>query len=131
MFEKPLPITLIVAEAVCTGTLAGFTALIAGPALMVNVDPVEVIPPEATVIDAEPVEAIMLAGTEAVTCVAELTVVARAVPFHQTTEPELKPVPVTAREKAAPPVVAELGFKEVILGRPLIVKPAAVESAPP
>ena len=67
LFEKPLPITLMVAAAVCTGTLAGFTALMEGPALMVNAEPAEVIPPEATVMEAEPVEAIRLAGTAAVT----------------------------------------------------------------
>ena len=40
-------------------------------------------------------------------------------PFHLTTELEIKLVPLTVRVKPAPPAVAELGLRPVVVGRGL------------
>jgi hypothetical protein len=56
------------------------------------------------------------ARIDAVSCVEETYVVVRFVPFHLTTELEIKLVPFTVRVKAAPPAVAELGLRFVVVG---------------
>ena len=57
-----------------------------------------------------------VAGIAAVTCVALTKVVVRVAPFHLTTEPETKLLPLTVRVKAAPPAVALLGTRVVSAG---------------
>ena len=74
-----------------------------------------------TVIEAVPAVAIREAGTVAVSWVEETNVVASAVAFHFTVEPETKLVPFTVRVNCAPPAVAQLGLSEVIEGAALIV----------
>jgi hypothetical protein len=71
----------------------------------------------------------------AVSCVALTYVVVRFVPFHLTTELEMKLVPFTVRVKATPPAVADEGLRLVVVGRglsgTLIVKVWALEVPPP
>src|SRR5690242_19262727 len=69
-----------------------------------------------TVMLAVPTAAIRLAGTAALKSVALENVVESGEPFHCTVAPERKPVPVTARVKAGPPAVVELGASDVIAG---------------
>ena len=52
----------------------------------------------------------------AVSCVPLAKVVVRASPFHCTTEPAAKPVPLTRSENAGPPAVADDGETAVIVG---------------
>jgi len=59
-----------------------------------------------------------------------MKVVVSAVVFHRTTAPVIKLLPFTVKVKAAPPAVAELGFRDVIAGGgeitnddPLLVSP--------
>jgi hypothetical protein len=60
------------------------------------------------------------ARIEAVSCVDEPYVVVRFEPFHLTTELEIKLVPFTVRVKPAPPAVAELGLRPVVVGTGLL-----------
>jgi uncharacterized protein (UPF0248 family) len=85
-----------------------------------------------TVTLAVPVEAISLAGIEAVSFVALLKVVGRSDPFHRTVEPETKLEPETVRVKAGPPAFAEVGLIPEIDGMGFwIAKDCALESPPP
>ena len=88
-----------------------------------------------TVTCAVPAAAIRLAGTCAVSCVAETKVVVRFVPFQLTTEAEMKFVPCIVNVKAAPPAVAVLGEIEFRDGTGLfawlMVNINAVETPPP
>ena len=72
----------------------------------------------ATVILAEPVDAIRFAGTVAANCVELSGVVARVVPFHFTTALESKLEPFTVSVKAEPPTVTDVGLMVVIVGAP-------------
>jgi hypothetical protein len=56
------------------------------------------------------------ARIEAVTWVALTYVVVRFVPFHLTTEPLTKLVPFTVRVNPAPPAVADVGLRLVVVG---------------
>jgi hypothetical protein len=60
------------------------------------------------------------ARIDAVSCVALTYVVVRFVPFHRTTELEMKLVPFTVRVKPAPPAVTELGLRLVVVGMGLL-----------
>ena len=88
-----------------------------------------------TVTLAVPAVAMSAARIEAVTCVEETNVVVRFVPFHLTTELEMKLVPFTVSVKAAPPAVADEGLRLAVLGTglsgTLIVKVWALEVPPP
>ena len=53
----------------------------------------------------------------------------RAVPFHLTTEPATKSLPVAVRVKAAPPVDAEVGERLVRVGTGLLVAPVTLKVA--
>jgi hypothetical protein len=91
--------------------------------VIVNVSPDEVPPPGVglnTVTVAVPAEAILAAGTVAVTLVAETYVVVRLVPFHLTTEEEIKLLPFTVKVNEDPPAAAEVGLKEVAAGTGLL-----------
>ena len=98
----------------------------------------EVPPPGAglkTVTLAVPAVAMSAARIEAVSWVEEPYVVVRFVPFHLTTEPEMKLVPFTVRVKPAPPAVADVGLRLVVVGTglsgTLIVKVWELEVPPP
>src|SRR5437762_675106 len=81
------------------------------------------VPPHGvtTVIEAVPAVAMRAAGTVAVSCVAETNVVASALPFQFTVEPETKFVPFTVNVNCEPPAVAQVGLSELIVGVALIV----------
>jgi hypothetical protein len=86
-------------------------------ALIANVVAVEFVPPGLdTVTLALPALAIRLAGTDADNCAAPRKVVVRAVLFHCTVLPETKFEPVTVSVNAAPPAVADAGFRLVMAG---------------
>jgi len=75
----------------------------------------EVPPPGAgvvTVTFATPAVATSAALIDACRLVAEPKVVLRAVPFHCTTEEEVKFDPITVKVKLAPPATVELGLRE-------------------
>jgi hypothetical protein len=57
----------------------------------------------------------------AVNWVEETKVVVLLVPFHLTTAPETKLLPLTIRVKAPPPAVIELGERVVIVGPGLVI----------
>src|SRR6476660_2481531 len=73
-----------------------------------------------TVMLAVPVEAMSLAGMEAVSFVALLKVVVRSDPFHRTVAPETKLDPLTVRAKPGSPASAELGLMPEINGTGLL-----------
>ena len=88
-----------------------------------------------TVTLAVPAAAMSAATIEAVSWVEEAYVVVRFVPFHLTTDPEMKLVPLTVNVNAEPPAVADEGLRLVVVGRglsgTLIVKVWALEVPPP
>ena len=130
---NPLPFTVSVKADPPAVALEGLSEVIAGGGLMVNVAPPEVTPPETTVMVAVPCDAIRLADTDAVNCVALTYVVDSADPFQSTTAPEAKPLPFTVSVNAAPPTVALEGLNELIAGGLLTVmgNPVAAEVYPP
>ena len=90
--------------------------------LIVKVWAFEVPPPGAglkTVTLAVPAVAMSAARIDAVSCVALTYVVVRFVPFHLTTELEMKFVPFTVTVKPAPPAVADEGLRLVVVGKGL------------
>lgn len=99
--------------------------------LMVNVAPVEVPPAVVTVTLILPAVAIRLAGTDAASSVELMNIVVSAVPPHLIVAADVKFLPLTVRRNAAPPAVAELGLKLVIVGSGgLMVNVAAAEVPP-
>jgi hypothetical protein len=114
---KPVPLTVSVNAAPPAAAVFGFSdVIVGGGAVMVKDAPFETVPPEETVTVAVPAAAIKLAGTAAVNCVALPKVVVRVAPFHRTTAPEAKPVPLTISVNAAPPATAVFGFSDVMAG---------------
>ena len=99
-------------------------------AAMVKVAAADVAPLSTTVTLALPAAATKLAGTCAVNFVALTKLVLSAVPFHCTTAPETKPVPLTVSVKAGPPAVAEFGLSDVIAGAAATVKVAVLDVTP-
>ena len=103
--------------------------------LIVNVIAADTPPPGAefnTVIAAVPPAAMSMAGTTAVSCVPLTTVVASATPFHFTTVPAKKFVPVSVSVNAALPAVAVVGESEPKVGNgSLIVNVIAADAPPP
>jgi len=103
--------------------------------LIVRARAAEVPPPGAgfaTVIESVPEEATSLAGIAAVSCVLLTKVVVRFAPLARTTEPGMKPLPVSVRVKAALP--AETLTGEIVESEGdglLIVSVKAVEAPPP
>jgi hypothetical protein len=148
-----LSLTTVAFAAVCTATTGcAASALPATPApgWVVNVSfvaPAEIVntcgvtdtpPPGAglkTVTFAAPADATLAAGTVAVRLVGDPYVVARLAPFHCTTEPATKFVPVTVIENWADPAPTVLGERtESVgtgLGAALMVKPAELDVPPP
>ena len=102
------------------------------PQAMVNGKDAVAIPPVVTAMAAEPLLAIRVAVTGAVSWVVDTNVVGRAVEFQVTEEAVVKPVPVRARAKEGPPAVAVLGETAVkvraawltVKGRPAMVRSA-------
>lgn len=91
-----------------------------------------VCPGLATQTEAVPACTIKLAGTEAVSWVAETTVVVSGDPFHVTTVVLENPDPFAVSTKAAPPDTAELGEMLVrINGGGLIVNVTVLEVSEP
>jgi hypothetical protein len=84
---------------------------------IVNVTGFDVAPPGFTTATlAVPGEAVRLAGTEAVNCVALTNTVESAEPFHCAVDPGTNPEPLTVRVNAGPPAIAELGLKLLTVG---------------
>jgi hypothetical protein len=80
--------------------------------LIVNVPATDIAPPVFTTVTlAVPTVAIRDVGTAAVNCEALTNVVVSEAPFHPTTAPDTKFVPVTVRTKAGPPAAAVLGLR--------------------
>ena len=103
-------------------------------ALIVKLTELEVPPPGAgltTVTFAVPAAAMSVAGIVAVSCVALIKVVVRALPFHLTPEPATKPLPLIVNENPAPPAVIEFGFKFAIVGNGLLTVNTAADDVPP
>jgi hypothetical protein len=96
--------------------------VITGVAPIVNVCAFDV-PPHGvtTASEAVPAVAMRAAGTVAVSWVAETKVVASAVPFQFTVDPERKVVPFTVSTNCGPPAVVHVGLSELIVGTALMV----------
>ena len=99
--------------ALAVRTVVGLILVVAGTGLLiVRVWALEVPPPGVgsnTVTWAVPATAVSAAGIAAVNRVAETNVVVRFAPFHCTTKPLKKPLPLTVSVKAAPPAVRAVG----------------------
>jgi hypothetical protein len=99
--------------------------------LMVNLAAADVPPVVVTVMLAVPAVAIRPAGTAAVTWLALTNVVVSTVVPHCTFAPETKFVPLIVRVKAAPPAVAELGLRLVMVGGGRLMVNVAPADVPP
>jgi len=91
----------------------------------------DVTPPETTVILSVPGDAIRLADTNAVNCVALTYAVDSPNPFQSTTAPEANPLPFTVNVNAAPPAVVLEGLSKEIAGGGLMVNVAPGDVTPP
>ncbi len=116
--RKPVPLTVSVNAGPPALTEAGLRLLMTGVGpLMGNVAAADGLPPVfVTVTLALLALAIRLAATAAVNCVELTKVVVSGVPFHCTTAPARKFVPLTVSVNAAPPAVAEIGLRLVMVG---------------
>ena len=139
---KLLPLTVRVKAEPPAVADEGLMLVVAGTGLaaafIVKVWAFEVPPPGAglnTVTEAVPAVAMSAAVIAAVNWVADRYVVVRLDPFHCTTEPLTKLLPLTVRVKAEPPGAAEVGLMLVVAGTGLvavlIVKVWALEVPPP
>jgi hypothetical protein len=116
---KFVPLTVNVKSVPPTVAQFGFSELIVGIPLIVNVSAFDVapqVPGFSTVIETVPGLAMFAFGTVAVNCVEFLNVVASDVPFQFTVEPETKFVPFTVNVNPLPPAMAQAGLIEVIVG---------------
>jgi len=125
---KLLPLTVSVKAAPPAVAEEGLRLVVTGTglvaALIVKVWLLEVPPPGAgvnTVTVAVPAVTMSAAVIAAVSCVADTYVVVRLVPFHRTTEPLTKLLPLTVSVKAAPPAFADKGLRLVVTGTGLVV----------
>ena len=89
------------------------------------------LPRLTTVTLALPGVAIKFAGTKAFSCEALAIKETSAVPFQYTPAPGRKPVPLTVSVNPAPPAVAEVGLRLVMVRRGLIVKGNELEGTLP
>jgi hypothetical protein len=129
---KLLPLTVSVKAAPPAVADAGLRPVVAGTgfviALIVNICALEVPPPGAglnTVTVAVPADTMSAAVIAAVSWVEDRYVVVRPAPFHCTTEPLIKLLPLTVRVKAAPPAEADAGLRPVVAGTGLLAVPVA------
>ena len=115
--RKPVPVTLRVNPEPVAIADDGLSVVSPGMGGLIGrlMEP-EDTPAAATEMPALPTEAIRLAATDAVSCVALTNLVVSDVPFHWMVSPVTKFVPVTARVKAAPRAVADAGFRAEIDG---------------
>ena len=123
-FTKPTPLTVSVNAAEPATALEGESDPIVGTALSIVKETAFDIPPGAgfvTVTVAVPAVAISAAVIAAVNCVALTKVVVLAAPLNFTTDVDTKPVPLTVRVKAAPPALALVGEREVVVGAGLLM----------
>ena len=134
--RKPEPVTVKVKPA--PPAMAAFgvkVAIVSVGALMAKVSTFDVPPPgEGVTTDtfALPTAATSLAAIVAVNCVPLTKFVGRSLPFHNTVEPLMKPVPVTVSVKAELPAAIEVGLSAVSAGMPLVmVNGVAFEVPPP
>src|SRR6266566_2635019 len=99
---------------------------------MVKVRMFEIAPPGLeTVTAAKSTRLDMLAGTDAVNCVALTNVVASGEPFHSTVAPGTNLAPLTVNVNAGTPSVAALGVRLVrVAAGGLIVNSAWLEAIP-
>lgn len=100
--------------------------------LTTKVSEFDVVPPGVpTLTAALPLPAIAFAGTDAVSCVELPKLLVRATPFHNTTSPEAKLLPLTVSVKPGPPAIALAGETEFSAGTGVVVrKLKAFEVAP-
>src|SRR5437867_1269824 len=117
---KSVPVTVSVNPPSPATAAAGLSPVVVGTGLvMLKVCGFDVPPPGAglpTVTCAVPPVAMSVAGMVAVSWVAETNVVARSAPFHRTTEPPMKFVPVTVSVNPGPPATAAVGLRPVVVG---------------
>ena len=93
-----------------------------------NVCALDVPPPGVgvnTVTEAVPADAMSAADIVAVNWVDDTCVVARLAPFHRTTEPLMKLLPLTVRVNDIPPTKADEGESPVVAGTGLVIVPDA------
>ena len=139
MFTAVAPVKLVpvMVTAVPGPPVVGVKLAIVGTAAVTtNVKPVEVPPPGAglvTVTAKLPAMATAVAGTMAVTWVAETNVVAKAAPLKLATEPLTRFVPFMVMVKSALPATTVAGVTPVIVGTKLgtsTVKAVALVAVP-
>jgi len=132
---KLVPLTVRVKATPPAVALDGTSELIVGTGLFTaKLVAAEVPPPGAalvTVTGKDPAMAMSAAVIAAVTCVALTNVVVLALPLNCTEEDATNPVPLTVRVKAAPPAVALVGEREVIVGAGLLTAKFVGAEAPP
>jgi branched-subunit amino acid transport protein AzlD len=133
---KFAPVTVSVNVAPPAVALEGESKVAVGAGLlMAKVRAPDVPPPGegfSTVTETVPAVAMSPAEIAAVNWVLLTKLVARALPFHCTTEPESKFVPVTVSMNAAPPAVVLVSESEVAVGAGLLMaKVRAPDVAPP
>ena len=131
---NPEPFTVSVNPGLPDTTVAGERLVSAkGARVMMNDSGAgEVWPDCCTSTKAVPARAIKPAGTVALSCAAEMKVVANADPFHVTVVALVKPPPLTRRVNCAPPAAVVFGERLVrVNGGALIVNVAALELRPP
>lgn len=120
VLTKPPPFTSTLVAPAPAVTVAGLTEAITGAGLFTeNCVAADAPPPGeglTTVTLATEPSARLLAGTVALTLLADVYVVASATPFHCATELEMKPVPEMARTVSFAPAVNEPGDIEEIAG---------------
>ena len=80
---------------------------------------------------AVPIEAVRLAGIDAVSCVALTNAVANAFPFHCRIDPDTNPEPTAVSVRADPPAAAELGLRLLNVSVAVIVNGTGADAAPP
>jgi hypothetical protein len=118
---KFVPVTVNVNCGPPVEAQAGASELMVGATLMVNVAAPELVAQVPTVTEAVPGVAMSVAGTVAVSCVAETNVVASGLPFQFTVEVETKLLPFTVSVKSGPPAPVQFGLSELIVGAVLMV----------
>jgi hypothetical protein len=105
----------------------GSSEVMVGVALIVSVAAPDVAAHPPTVIEAVPGVAMREAGTVAVSFFEETNVVASALPFQYTVEPETKLLPFTVRVNCGPPAPMQVGLIELIVGvLPIVITKVAV-----
>src|SRR3989442_3955487 len=121
---KFVPVTVSVNPGPPATAAVGLRPVVVGTGLvfvmpMLKVCGFDVPPPGAgvpTVTCAVPAVAMSAARMAALSRVAGTDVVARSAPFHRTTQPPMKFVPVTVSVNPGPPAVAVAGLRPVVAG---------------